>query len=99
MPAASEKRSVLKAKKKILIIEDESDVAEMLKRQLDRAGAYSTITAADGTSGITQAREQLPSLLHKTKRCHPGHHQRAVQSFRSNSGQSSQLLVGKRLLI
>lgn len=51
------------ARKKILIVEDEPDVVEMLKRQLDRAGDYKTIVASDGDSGIREAREQAPSLV------------------------------------
>ena len=50
-------------RKKILIVEDEPDVIEMLKRQLDRAGSYNTITAADGSSGIKKAREEAPALI------------------------------------
>lgn len=50
-------------RKKILIIDDELDVAEMLKRQLNRAGDYRTLIAHDGRSGIEWAREQLPSLV------------------------------------
>ncbi len=49
--------------KKILIVEDEPDVIEMLKRQLDRAGSYHTITAPDGSSGIKKAREEAPALI------------------------------------
>ncbi len=51
------------AKRKILIIEDEPDVVEMLQRQLDRAGNYKTISAPDGSSGINEAREQMPDLI------------------------------------
>lgn len=50
-------------RKKILIVEDEPDVIEMLKRQLDRAGLYNTITATNGSSGIKKAREEAPALV------------------------------------
>jgi len=50
-------------RKTILIVEDEPDVIEMLKRQLDRAGEYTTITATDGSSGIKKAREESPALI------------------------------------
>jgi DNA-binding response OmpR family regulator len=53
----------VRAKRKILIIEDETDVADMLKRQLDRAGDYTSLIAVDGASGIKFARDQLPSLV------------------------------------
>lgn len=52
-----------RARRKILVIEDERDVLEMLKRQLDRAGDYTTIIAFDGQSGIREAREQSPALI------------------------------------
>ncbi len=48
---------------KILIIEDEPDVVEMVKRQLDRTREYSTISASDGSSGIREARDQTPALI------------------------------------
>ena len=51
------------AKMKILIIEYEPDVVEMLQRQLDRAGNYKTISAPDGSNGINEAREQMPGLI------------------------------------
>src|SRR3982750_56168 len=35
----------------------------MLKRQLDRDPAFTTVTASDGASGITEARTQMPSLI------------------------------------
>jgi two-component system phosphate regulon response regulator PhoB len=50
-------------RKKILIVEDEPDVIEMLKRQLDRSGVYSTVTATDGNSAIKKARGEAPALI------------------------------------
>jgi CheY-like chemotaxis protein len=47
----------------ILVIEDEPDVTDMLRRQLDRAGGYRTITAVDGNSGLKKAREEIPALI------------------------------------
>lgn len=52
-----------KARKKILLIEDEVDVADMVKHQLNRGGEYSTIIASDGQSGIEEARDQRPALI------------------------------------
>ena len=50
-------------RKKILIIEDEPDVIQMLQRQLERAGDYTTSAASDGQSGIGEARAQAPDLI------------------------------------
>jgi two-component system phosphate regulon response regulator PhoB len=61
-PAIREEH-VQQVRKKILIIEDESDVADMLKRQLQRAGDYTAITAVDGSSGINAARQETPALV------------------------------------
>ncbi len=35
----------------------------MLKRQLDRAGSYTTSTASDGAAGIAAARSEAPALI------------------------------------
>jgi DNA-binding response OmpR family regulator len=50
-------------KKKILIIEDEADVIDMMKGQLDRAGEFSVTVAGDGALGLKLAREQCPELI------------------------------------
>jgi DNA-binding response OmpR family regulator len=49
--------------KKILIVEDEADVVEMLARAFNRTPGFNVTTAADGTSGLRQARENLPALV------------------------------------
>jgi DNA-binding response OmpR family regulator len=49
--------------KKILIVEDEADVVEMLARAFNRAPGFSVTTAGDGISGLRQARENLPALV------------------------------------
>jgi two-component system, OmpR family, phosphate regulon response regulator PhoB len=48
--------------KKILIIEDESDVADLLTLNLRKAG-FRTSTAADGVSGLQKAREDRPDFI------------------------------------
>ena len=48
--------------KKILIIEDESDVADLLTLNLRKAG-FRTSTAADGASGLQRAREDRPDFI------------------------------------
>jgi two-component system phosphate regulon response regulator PhoB len=48
---------------KILIVEDERDVVDLLARQLRKAGNFTVITAADGEAGIAVAREQAPALI------------------------------------
>jgi two-component system phosphate regulon response regulator PhoB len=48
---------------RILIIEDEQDVVDMLTLSLRKAGGYAVSTAADGASGLRKAREELPALI------------------------------------
>jgi DNA-binding response OmpR family regulator len=49
--------------KKVLVVEDEPDVVEMLTRAFTRASGFSVITAADGASGLRRAREEIPALV------------------------------------
>src|ERR1041384_8449271 len=48
--------------KKILIIEDESDVADLLTLNLRKAG-FRTSTAVDGASGLQEARDDRPDFI------------------------------------
>src|SRR5437764_4445181 len=48
--------------KKILLLEDESDVADLLTLNLRKAG-FRTSTAADGASGLQKARDDRPDFL------------------------------------
>ena len=48
---------------RILIIEDEQDVVDMLTLSLRKAGGYAVSTAADGANGLRKAREELPALI------------------------------------
>jgi CheY-like chemotaxis protein len=52
----------LPPKKKILIIEDQARIVEMLKMRLE-ANNYEVITAADGQEGLEKARQHYPSLI------------------------------------
>jgi two-component system phosphate regulon response regulator PhoB len=47
---------------KILIIEDEPDVLELLVFQLQKGG-FKTLTARDGLTGLTILRNELPALV------------------------------------
>lgn len=49
--------------KKILIVEDEADVVEMLVRAFQQAAGFSVTTASDGASGLRRAREELPAFI------------------------------------
>lgn len=51
------------ASNRILIVEDEQDVVDMLTLNLRKAGGYMISTAADGASGLKKAREELPALI------------------------------------
>ncbi len=48
--------------KKILVVDDEKDIVEMLKYNLEKEG-YSVITALNGTRALEQARENKPNLI------------------------------------
>ena len=48
--------------RKILIIEDESDVADLLEMSLRKAG-FKTSAAADGASGLQKARDNRPDFI------------------------------------
>src|SRR5882757_1548950 len=48
--------------RKILIIEDESDVADLLALSLRKAG-FNTTAAADGASGLQKARDNRPDFI------------------------------------
>ncbi len=47
---------------RILIIEDEEDVIDLLTLHLRKAG-FTVNTAADGAAGLRKAREELPALI------------------------------------
>jgi two-component system phosphate regulon response regulator PhoB len=47
---------------RILIIEDEQDVIDLLTLHLQKAG-YSVTTATDGAAGLRKAREEPPALI------------------------------------
>ena len=48
--------------RKILIIEDESDVADLLEMGLRKAG-FKTTTSADGATGLQKARDSQPDFI------------------------------------
>lgn len=49
--------------KKILVVEDEPDVVDLLALQLRKAGGFSIITAQDGAEGLKKARAESPALI------------------------------------
>jgi phosphate regulon transcriptional regulator PhoB len=48
---------------RILIVEDEADVVDMLTLNLRKAGGFTISTAEDGAAGLRKAREELPALI------------------------------------
>jgi DNA-binding response OmpR family regulator len=48
--------------KKILVVDDEIDIQEMLKIKLESAG-YSVVTADNGLTALSQAQDNHPDLL------------------------------------
>ncbi len=49
--------------RKILIIEDEPDVVDLLTFQLRKAGGFTALIAADGAEGLKKARSESPALI------------------------------------
>lgn len=49
-------------KKKILVVEDQQDMAYAVALQLENAG-FSVITAGDGRDGLEKARREKPDLI------------------------------------
>jgi DNA-binding response OmpR family regulator len=49
--------------KKILLVEDETDVVDLLSMQLRKAGGFSIVTAQDGVEGLKKARSEVPALI------------------------------------
>src|SRR5579872_2838309 len=50
------------AKPRILLVEDERDIAKLVKYNLEKEG-YEVLTAADGLSGLAMARDEKPNLI------------------------------------
>ena len=50
------------AKKKILVVDDEPQLLEMVQIRLEAAN-YEVITAADGQEGLEKARNEKPDLI------------------------------------
>jgi two-component system phosphate regulon response regulator PhoB len=53
----------MKPTKKILIIEDEPDVIDLLALPLRKTGEFNVSTASDGVAGLRKAREEAPALI------------------------------------
>jgi two-component system, OmpR family, phosphate regulon response regulator PhoB len=49
--------------KRVLIVEDEKDVVDLLTLNLRKAGGFGISTAADGAAGLTKARDEKPDFV------------------------------------
>jgi two-component system phosphate regulon response regulator PhoB len=49
--------------KRILIVEDEKDVVDLLTLNLRKSGGFAISTAADGAAGLTKARAEKPDFI------------------------------------
>ncbi len=47
----------------ILVIDDDEDIRQFLKRTLETAGGYTVLTAGNGRDGIKLARKKIPDLV------------------------------------
>ncbi len=50
------------AKKKVLVIEDDAELSELIQIRL-KHGGYDVVTAARGDEGVKKAREEHPDLI------------------------------------
>jgi two-component system alkaline phosphatase synthesis response regulator PhoP len=50
-------------KKKILIIDDEIDFSNLVKKNIEKTGEFEVIIAASGEEGIKLTREKKPDLI------------------------------------
>jgi DNA-binding response OmpR family regulator len=48
---------------KVLIVEDDADVMEMLRRHLEKAGGFVISSADDGVAALRLARRELPDVI------------------------------------
>lgn len=49
--------------KRILVVEDEKDVVDLLSLHLRKAGGFTISSSSDGSAGLTRAREIKPDLI------------------------------------
>src|SRR6202521_5745302 len=49
--------------KRILIVEDEKDVVDLLTLNLRKSGGFALSTASDGAAGLTKARSEKPDFI------------------------------------
>src|SRR5260370_5183414 len=49
--------------KRILIVEDEKDVIDLLTLNLRKAGGFALSTATDGVGGLAKARDEKPDII------------------------------------
>ena len=54
---------ILSSNKKILLVEDEPDVVDLLAIPLRKAGGFLVSIAEDGAAGLKKARAELPTLI------------------------------------
>ena len=52
----------MESKKKVLIVEDEKNIVDILRFNLQRTG-YATCEASDGVDGLEKAREEKPDII------------------------------------
>ena len=48
---------------KVLIVDDEPDVIDLITLHLNRGGEFEVLIAADGATGLREAREQAPNVI------------------------------------
>ncbi len=51
------------SKKRILVIDDEKDLARLIKLNLEETGLYEVSTAHDGSAGLKKAEKENPDLI------------------------------------
>lgn len=63
MPTKTDTAFLFRRLNKVLIIEDEADVADLIALNLRKSGRYQISAATDGVRGLLRAREESPDLV------------------------------------
>jgi PAS domain S-box-containing protein len=61
-PAAASRAAVVRSGARVLVVEDEPDIAQLIRRYLQRGG-YGVLIASDGAEGLRLARDEQPDVI------------------------------------
>jgi DNA-binding response OmpR family regulator len=108
MSSASQKGTARRARAKVLVVDDEPTIGDIVSRYLRRAG-YDTAVAATGRDALGRAERDGPDVvvldlmlpdidgLEVMRRLRKEHHQRAAIILLTARGEESDRIIGLRL--